>query len=289
MRTSSIDLGDVTISYTSAGEPTGPLAVLLHGFPDTNYTFRYLMPYLACLGYHVVAPAMRGYAPSSISASGDYHTTAVAHDVNQLHEALGGGSDAVLIGHDWGAVAAYAALASAPQRWRKGVTMSVPPTPLMAQAFMTYDQLRLSWYMFFFQSPLADIVVSLNELSFIDQLWNDWSPGYAHEDDFASVRTALGTPENLGAALGYYRAMFTPPQPKEELQYMRDSFNKVPDMPVLYLHGENDGCIAPSVTDGTLQFLATGSEMDVLPGLGHFLHLEDPDTVHHLIGEFLGR
>jgi pimeloyl-ACP methyl ester carboxylesterase len=83
--------------------------------------------------------------------------------------------------------------------------------------------------------------------------------------------------------------MFTAPQPKEELQYMRDSFNKVPDMPVLYLHGENDGCIAPTVADGTLQFLATGSEMEILVGLGHFLHLEDPDTVHHLIGEFLGR
>jgi len=70
---------------------------------------------------------------------------------------------------------------------------------------------------------------------------------------------------------------------------MRDTFNKVPDMPVLYLHGENDGCINPAVAEATLQFLATGSEMEILPGLGHFLHLEDSDTVHHLIGEFLGR
>ena len=289
MSTSSVDLGDVTISYTSAGDPTGPLAVLLHGFPDTTFTFRYLMPYLAGLGYHVVAPAMRGYAPSTLSASGDYHTTALAHDVNQLHEVLGGRSDAVLIAHDWGAVAAYAAVASAPQRWRKAVTMSVPPTPLMSQGFMTYDQLRLSWYMFFFQSPLADIVVSLNDLDFITSLWNDWSPGYANEADVALVRLALGTPENLGAALGYYRAMFLRPQPKDELQYIRDTFNKVPDMPVLYLHGENDGCVAPVIAEDTLQYLAAGSEMEILPGLGHFLHLEDPDTIHHLIGEFLGR
>jgi pimeloyl-ACP methyl ester carboxylesterase len=85
MSTSTVDLGDVTIAYTSAGDPSGPLAILLHGFPDTNHTFRYLSPYLVGLGYHVVTPAMRGYAPSSLSATNDYHTTAIAHDVNQLH------------------------------------------------------------------------------------------------------------------------------------------------------------------------------------------------------------
>jgi len=289
MTTASVDLGDVTLCYTSAGDPSGPLAVLLHGFPDTNHTFRYLMPYLAGLGYHVVAPAMRGYAPSTVSATDDYSMAAVAHDVNQLHERLGGTSEAVLIGHDWGAAASYPTLSAAPARWRKAVTMSVPPMPLMMQAFTTYDQLRLSWYMFFFQSPLAEIVVSLNDLDFIDRLWADWSPGYERAEDVAHVRAALADPAHLTAALSYYRAMFKPIPDRPELEYIKSTISQTPATPLLYLHGENDGCIAPSVAEGTLQHVATGSEMAIIEGAGHFLHLEQPDEVHHLIGEFFGR
>lgn len=289
MTTASVDLGDVTLCYTSAGDPSGPLAVLLHGFPDTNHTFRYLMPYLAGLGYHVVAPAMRGYAPSTVSATDDYSMAAVAHDVNQLHERLGGTSEAVLIGHDWGAAASYPTLSAAPERWRKAVTMSVPPMPLMMQAFTTYDQLRLSWYMFFFQSPLAEIVVSLNDLDFIDRLWADWSPGYERAEDVAHVRAALADPAHLTAALSYYRAMFKPIPDRPELEYIKSTISQTPATPLLYLHGANDGCIAPSVAEGTLQHVATGSEMAIIEGAGHFLHLEQPDEVHHLIGEFFGR
>lgn len=289
MTTAFVELDDVTLAYVEAGEPDGPLAVLLHGFPDTHHTYRFLTPYLAGLGYRVVAPAMRGYAPSSVSATDDYHMAAVAHDVNQLHERLGGTSEAVLIGHDWGAAATYPTLSSAPERWRKAVTMAVPPMPLMMQAFTTYDQLRLSWYMFFFQSPLAEIVVSLNDLDFIDRLWADWSPGYDRADDVAHVRTALTDPAHLTAALSYYRSMFKPIADKPELEYVRATISQTPSTPLLYLHGQNDGCIAPGVADGTLQHLAHGSEMAIIEGAGHFLHLERPDEVHHLIGEFLGR
>lgn len=287
--TNTLEFDDVTIAYDSAGDPSGPLAVLLHGFPDTNQTFRHLMPYLANLGYHVVAPSMRGYAPSSVARTGDYQTSALAHDANRIHDALGGDEHAVLIGHDWGAAATYPALSSSPQRWRKGVTMSVPPLALMGQAFMTFDQLQLSWYMFYFQTPLADFTVPLNDFEFIARLWNDWSPGYEGSADVANVRRALADPANLAAALGYYRAMFAPPAMTDELAYIHAAIANVPDMPVLYLHGENDGCIGTNVVADTLSHLAVGSEMHIVEGAGHFVHLEAPDEVHHLIGEFLGR
>ena len=284
----TIDLGDVTLHYESAGEPGHPLAVLLHGFPDTSHTFRYLMPYLAGLGYHAVAPSMRGYAPSSVATTG-YSTAALAHDANRIHEALGGDSSAVLIGHDWGAATSYPALATEPDRWRKAVTMAVPPLALMAQAFMTYEQLQNSWYMFFFQSPLADFVVGLNDLDFIEHLWSEWSPGYDASEDLAHVRQALGDPAHLSAALGYYRAMFAEPSAAPEHAAYIANQARVPDTPVLYLHGAQDGCIAPWVAESSLDHLAVGSEMHVIDHAGHFVHLEQVDEVHHLIGEFLGR
>lgn len=285
----SLTFDDVTLQYHEAGDPHGPLALLLHGFPDTNHTFRYLMPYLAELGYHVVAPAMRGYAPSSIATTGDYQTATLAHDAIRLHDALQGDGSAVLIGHDWGAAGTYPALSAAPERWRKAVTMSVPPLALMAQAFMTFDQLQRSWYMFYFQSPLADVTVPLGNFDFIERLWRDWSPNYDSAIDVQHVREALAEPAHLAAALGYYRAMFQPPASTPELAPIHATFSTTPSMPVLYLHGENDGCIGTAVVNDTLQHLAVGSEMHIVANAGHFLHLEQPDEVHHLIGEFLGR
>ena len=66
----------------------------------------------------------------------------------------------------------------APERWRRVVTMAVPPPAASAGSFFTYEQLKRSWYVFFFQTPLAEFAVGADELAFIDRLWADWSPGY---------------------------------------------------------------------------------------------------------------
>src|SRR6266849_10786709 len=82
----------------------GPLALCLHGFPDSAWTYRHLLPELAKAGYRAVAPFMRGYHPTGIPAKLT-DTNDLAADVVALHDALGGDGNAVLIGHDWGAVA----------------------------------------------------------------------------------------------------------------------------------------------------------------------------------------
>src|SRR3954469_16504758 len=104
-----------------------PLALLLHGFPDSAYTWRHLLPALADAGFRAVAPWTRGDAPTGVPSDGDYSVATLAVDANALHEALGGGADAVLVGHDWGAITAYGAAATEPDRWRRGGPMAVPP------------------------------------------------------------------------------------------------------------------------------------------------------------------
>ncbi len=90
--------------YLKTGE--GPLALCLHGFPDSPWTYRYLLPELAEAGYRAVAPFNRGFAPTEVPADRHcVHTSTMVADAVALHEALGG--DAVLIAHDWGAVAAW--------------------------------------------------------------------------------------------------------------------------------------------------------------------------------------
>ncbi|HUA96671.1 MAG TPA: alpha/beta fold hydrolase, partial [Acidimicrobiales bacterium] len=174
----TVEVNGVRYAYIEDGPDDGPLALCLHGFPDSAHTWRHLLPVLAGAGYRAVAPYLRGYAPTGLAPDGVYQTGALAADAAALHEKLGGGDDAVLIGHDWGALATYAAVGHEPTRWRRAVTAAVPPVPSVAGTFFTYAQLKRSWYTFFFQSPLAEMALPMDAYAFIDHLWADWSPGY---------------------------------------------------------------------------------------------------------------
>ncbi|TKJ32063.1 alpha/beta hydrolase [Blastococcus sp. CCUG 61487] len=282
-----MEAGGLSFTYLTAGPEDGPLALCLHGFPDTAHTYRHLLPELAAAGFRAVAPFSRGYAPTAVPADGHYQTGALARDANALHEALGGDERAVLVGHDWGAQAVYGAAGSAPDRWRKVVAMAVPVGPALAGTFFTYDQIKRSFYMYFFQHPLADAVVAGGDLDFLARLWADWSPGYDATDDLAAVRTALGTPENLGAALGYYRALFDPSRHAPELAAEQQAAGSAPPQPTLYLHGTQDGCMALDSADAVRGVLTPGSDVVVVDGAGHFLHLERPEVVNPRIVGFL--
>jgi pimeloyl-ACP methyl ester carboxylesterase len=272
--------------YLEAG--SGPLALCLHGFPDSAWTWRHLLPRLADAGFHAVAPFLRGYAPTAVPEDGRYQTAAVALDADALHQELGGGDDAVIIGHDWGAMATYIAANHAPERWRRVVTMAVPPAGAVAAGFLTYAQLKRSWYMFFFQHGLADMVVGMNDLSFIDGLWEDWSPGYDASEDLPHVKDCLRDPANLMAALGYYRATLGNVGLDPALDGVQAKGGEPTKQPTLYLHGRTDGCMGIEVAEGARMFLTSeGSRMEVVEDAGHFLHVERPDAVNDLIVDFV--
>jgi pimeloyl-ACP methyl ester carboxylesterase len=114
---------EVDFAYFEAGQ--GPLVLCLHGFPDTAWSFVPVLNRLAAGGYHAVAPFMRGYPPSELGPGGDYRIITLGRDALALIEALGA-QRAFLVGHDWGAVAAYIAAALAPERIERMVTAALP-------------------------------------------------------------------------------------------------------------------------------------------------------------------
>ena len=288
LQTLTLEVNQTEITCLDTGG-SGPLALCLHGFPDTAHTWRHLMPALAAAGYRAVAPFMRGYAPSAVPADSRYQTAILAADANAIHEALGADAAAVIIGHDWGAPAAYGAANAAPERWSKVVGMAVPPGPAMGISFLTnLSQLKKSWYMFFFQHGLAEPVVAHEQMAFIEMIWKDWSPGYDCARDVDHVRAAISDPAHLAAALGYYRATlgdgFKDPA-LDEIQALTSAY---PQQPTLYLHGRRDGCIGAEVME-LAQQMAPDSQIrwEMLEEAGHFAQLEQPDLVNSLILEHL--
>lgn len=267
----------------------GPLVLCLHGFPDTARSFRHQLPALAAAGFRAVAPWMRGYAPTEVPPDGPYQSAVLAQDAVALIEALGGEAAAVF-GHDWGAVAAYGAAILAPQRVRRLVTAAVPHGPALPGAFLTsYDQQRRSWYMFFFQTPLADMAVAHEDFRFLERLWSDWSPGWTlPPEELAALKDTFRQPGVLSAALSYYRHTFNPLLQRPELAELqgRTQLEPVP-VPTLIFHGARDGCIGAELLDGMAALFPAGLETVVVPDAGHFVHQERPELVNARLLAFL--
>ena len=302
VRSATVRANDLEFGLLEAG--SGPLALCLHGFPDTAHTWRHLLPALAGAGFHAVAPFMRGYAPTAVPADGAYQLGALIADAVALHEVLGGGEDAVLIGHDWGAETAYGAAAHAPDRWRRLVTLGVPPASLDPVLFSDYEQLKRFFYLFLFRDPLgfAGALVASDGMSFLDRLWRDWSPGYPAGKDLARVKESLREPANLAAAIGYYRAAGAaggsggssgaaggPAETVGRYAAEEQAAGRQAPLPTLYLHGAADGCISAELARGAERLLAPSSRMVVIEDAGHFLHLEKPAEVNEHILAWISR
>jgi pimeloyl-ACP methyl ester carboxylesterase len=269
------------------GPPDGPPALCLHGYPDTAWTWRHLGPHLAQRGWRVIAPFMRGYAPTELAPDRCYQIGALAADAQNLHQALGSDLRTVLIGHDWGAVAAYCAAAQMPWLFASVVALAIPPPQAILDAppSVLIRQARASWYMAFQQLP----VISERSLHWlIPKLWADWSPGYDGAADAQRALAALDGPGRRTAALRYYRAAAQPWLRSRRYARQQERALSTPRQPVLYLHGADDGCGLPAYVQRSRELLAPGSRVELVPDAGHFLQLERPGVVNDLIAEFLG-
>ena len=289
MRQRRVTANGIDFAYLEDGPADGPLALCLHGFPDHARTYAALLADLAGAGFHAVAPWMRGYHPTGLAPDGNYQVASLALDAIALAEALGGGDTAVLVGHDWGAMATYTAAAHAPTRFGRIAAMAVPHAGALGRHIFEPAQLARSWYQFFFQLPVSDTVVPMNDFALVDKLWCDWSPGFEPDSGFmADLKKTLAAPGTLPAALDYYRFVYGTKEANPALADVQAAYLAPTPVPTLYLHGSDDGVMgAEIVVEEELrpQFPA-GLELVMVPGTGHFLHLEEPDVVNHRIVTF---
>jgi pimeloyl-ACP methyl ester carboxylesterase len=251
------------LRFTCIEEGKGPLVLLLHGFPDTPHTWDHVRPALARAGLRAVSPFLRGYAPTEIPAGEAYDVETLGRDVLGLIEALGE-RQAIVLGHDWGASAAYAAAALGPERVRMLITVAIPhpasilPTP------------RIMWNVRHFltlRQKGAAAKIRAGNLAHIDELVQRWSPSWSvPEGETDAVKQAFREPGCLEAALGYYRALrpWSPAALRGKITAPAAAFAGLDDL------------VPPSAYERARAWYAGRYEIVTMPG-GHFMHREHPE------------
>jgi pimeloyl-ACP methyl ester carboxylesterase len=290
-RCESVDVGAATLACLvvepDASAPARGVALCVHGFPDGARSFRLQAPALAAAGFRVVSPWLRGYAPSSLARDDRYDPLALADDLCALAAHYSPQAPCVLIGHDWGAIASYVAVARAPERFARLVTVAVPQLAAARVRWAAPAQLRRSWYIGLFQlRGLAEAWVRRDDFAFIDRLWRAWSPGFTPPpEELAAVKASFAAPERLRAVLGYYRATLSPTflrSPERRLLRARTA------LPSLYVHGSDDGCMGVELVRGVEAAYDAPISVVQVPGAGHFVHQERPDRFNRELIHFLG-
>ena len=170
-----------------------------------------------------------------------------------------------------------------PSQVRRAVTLAIPHPATFLRSLAYSKQWKKSWYMGLFQLPGADYLVRRRELALIDRLWRAWSPSFtldsARRDELHACLE-----RSLPAPLEYYRAIVRP------LTTFIDRVRKADAhiaTPLLQLHGSDDGCIVPPTDEDRRLFDAR--VLEVVPNLGHFLHIEAPATIAARVARWLAQ
>jgi pimeloyl-ACP methyl ester carboxylesterase len=277
LREGYADLGDVQLHYVEAGE--GPLIVLLHGFPEFWYGWRLQIQPLAAAGFRVVAPDMRGYnlssRPEDVAA---YDTGKLADDIHALvHER--GAESALLVGHDWGGTAAWATAMIHPEVVDRLAILNAAHPRKLSQGLHHPDQLRRSWYFFFFALPeLPEAVVHANNWHFFRHFLQDADPAYTKEEIERYVE-AWSQPGAATGMINYYRSSVR--QSKGA-----DAALRPVSAPTLVIWGQDDGYLGTDLAEPDHDDVPNLEPVERLPGASHWVHHDEPERVNRLLCDF---
>lgn len=275
------------LHYVEAGDPAGPLVVLLHGFPGFWYCWRHQIPTLAAAGFRVVAPDMRGYGLSDKPPSVcDYAMPHLVADVVGLARHLGA-ERFDLVGHDWGGVIAFPVAAWHSDQVRRLAVLNAPHPAAYLREVRRVDppkQLLRSWYAFFFQLPwLPEALLSWNDYAALKELLrhDPARPGAFTADDVTRYVAAWSRPQAMKSTINYYRANLR----RSPVELAR-STHHIP-MPTLLIWGERDNALVPELTEG-LEGWVPDLRVRRLPRASHWVQHDEPEKVSRWLVEFFG-
>lgn len=294
----------------------GPLVLLVHGWPESWYSWRHQLPALAKAGYRAVAPDMRGYGKSDKPAAvEEYSIQKVTADLVGILDALGE-KQAILIGHDWGAIVTWQAMLLHPQRFSALVAMSVPYNGRGERSIIQNLQATLGdnfYYILYFQEPgVAEKEFDADPRGILSRLY--LSPDSPREAPTITDRKRaaggwiprMGKPTGLPAwltqaDLDYYVNEFTEAGFRGGINYYRNFHrnwettpqlaDKKVEAPVLFIAGEKDVVIRGATADALRASMKTVvpdlRDVKIIPNTGHWVQQERPAETNAAVLEFL--
>ena len=251
-----------------------PLIVFLHGFPELWWSWRHQLRAFADAGFWAVAPDMRGYNESDKPEGvASYELEELAGDVAGLVRALGR-EKAIIVGHDWGAMVAWAVAQLHPSVVTRLGILNVPHPVQMTRGLMRPKQLLKSWYMFFFQLPgIPERVIAKNDYAYIRRTFA--SDGFGPEEIEPYVE-AMRTPGALTAALSYYRAAI-----RRVLTGRTPKPIRI-DCPVLVIWGDRDSYLGKEMATPPASFVPN-ARVEHIPEATHWVQNAAPERVNELL------
>lgn len=281
-----LEAGEITFEIDTAGDPSSDrLALLLHGFPELSYSWRYQIPLLAELGYRVWAPNQRGYGrttrPGGIRA---YRPQALVDDACRLMDASGA-SSVTLVGHDWGGVVAWLLALTQPERLDRLVVMNLPHPTLFRRGLRSWAQIKRSWYGAFFQVPrLPEAMLRAGKARAVGEAFRGMAIDKSRfPDDVTDVyRRAALEPGAATAMVNWYRGLRH--MPPEWAALVDDP--PILEIPTLLVWGEEDAALGKELTYGTDE-LVRDLTVHYLPNVSHWVQQEAPEAVNEILEAWL--
>lgn len=280
----SVRTSRLEVAYEARGEVGAPPIVLLHGFPDDARTWDRVSDTLVEAGYRTLAPYLRGFGETRFLDEGTPRSGqlgALGQDVIEFVDALGLGSF-TLVGHDWGARAAYIAVALLPERVHGLVTVSVGYGTNDPHQEVSFEQARAYWYQWYFGLDRGRQALEANRRELCRKLWETWSPGWSFDEkEFEATARSFENPDFVEVAIHSYRHRWGNAPGDPSYEALEDRLADPPPIPVptTVLHGEEDGATLPETSAGKEHFFTGAYERRVLPGVGHFVQRERPEAV----------
>jgi epoxide hydrolase 4 len=278
MRSEYIDANGIRFHCITDG--AGPLVVLLHGFPQSSYEYRHLVPALARAGYRAVAPDMRGFGDTSRPARiEDYALETLGDDVAALVDACGE-SKAHVLGHEWGAIVAAEAALSHPNKVDRLILVNGAPAITLGRAIHhSWRQRIRSSYILFFRTPrLPEWWLTFRQGLFMRLVL----PDVVGAKDLAVYREAICQPRAAWAGLAYYRSIAHTIQ--DDADRLR---GKRITAPTLVLWGERDRSLRRDLTNWLDRQFTDPPRTVLFPDVGHWVIEARPDEVaRNVIGFF---
>jgi pimeloyl-ACP methyl ester carboxylesterase len=280
IREGSVDANGIRFGLLEAGD--GPLVLLLHGFPDDAWTWSHQLRALAASGFRAVAPFMRGYPPTEPAPDGAYDPVSLGGDVLGLIDALGG-EPARVIGHDWGAVATYAALVSKPEMIDRAAVIAIAHPSTFPIVLADPARAHRAFHIWYFQQEQIAEVVRATDFAIVDYLWRLWSPpGHDDREHVERVKRETLAPDRaLEAALSYYRALGRLRFEPEIVARLTQAIS----VPMLAIFGSSDPGAA--IAEGEERNFTGPYRREVVEGAGHFVQREQPEATTGLLLDWL--